>query len=115
MIGARVSMTSPQCHRCEANVDGIVTHLSWMECVLVAHLLVSPPHKVLDYETIIEALWPDPDTQALTARNVLSVMLRHLRGKGIAIETHWGRGLCIPAAARGAPRAVRPYYMRMAA
>lgn len=112
---SRVSMTLPQFYRCEANVDGTLVHLTPMETEMVSLLLTSPPDRAVGYWTLVEGLWPNPDTQALTADQVLHVMAAKLRRKGIAITTWWGRGMYIPRHARGAPPAAVPCYRRMAA
>jgi DNA-binding response OmpR family regulator len=108
-------MTLPQLRRREASVDGRVMRLRPMETALVSTLLASSPYRPLDYDALIEAMWPNPDTQALTAHNVLHVMVVRLRRRGIEIQTWWGRGFVIPAECRGAPDIDQPCYERLAA
>jgi DNA-binding response OmpR family regulator len=94
-------MTLPQYRRRECLLDGAPIHLSPHEAELVALLLVSPPDRPLAYETLVEGLWPDPDTQALTALGVLGSVVVKLRRKGVPIETEWGWGFFISARERG--------------
>jgi DNA-binding phage protein len=98
---ARITMSVPQYRRSECSVDGRPVHLFPQSAELVALLLVSPPDRCVPYDLIIEAVWPDPDSQALTAVHVLHVMVTKLRHRGVHIFTEWGRGLFLPAECRG--------------
>jgi DNA-binding response OmpR family regulator len=110
----RVAMTLPQYRRGEVSVDGVPVHLTPNEAELVALLLASPPDRGLTKETLIEAIWPNPDTQAVTAPKVIDVMVMRARKKGVPIETVWGRGFVIPEHVRDGERAPAPYF-RLAA
>lgn len=101
-------MTHPEYLRQQCMVDGERKRLTPMETELVALLLVSPPDRTIEYGTLIEALWPNPDDQPLWAPNILTILKYRLRRKGITIVTVWGRGFTIPEDARGG-RPVRQY------
>lgn len=96
-----IGMTVPQYrgHRC--TINGRPVQLRPMMAELVALLLVSPPDRAADYETLVEALWPDPDLQPLAALNIIHVMVAKLRRQGVPIANEWGRGYFIPRTARG--------------
>jgi hypothetical protein len=101
----RVSMTVPQLHRHECTIDGMAIPLSPHETDLLSLLLVSAPGEVVDRDTVIEAIWPDPDLQPLTALVAIRVYVAALRRIGIGIDTiGFGRGCAgwrIPADCRG--------------
>jgi DNA-binding winged helix-turn-helix (wHTH) protein len=99
----KVSMTLPQMRRGECVLgDALIVRLTPCELSLLALLLVTPPGRVVEYDEIIETLWPDPDTQPLTAPKIISVIKYRLQLKGIHIDCYWGRGCySIPAENRG--------------
>lgn len=96
-----VSMTYPEFRRRECLVDGRLVHLSGHEAEMLLALLLTPPDRVLEKETLVEVLWPDPDTQPLTAINILTVLKYKLRSKGVKIDTAYGRGFTILEEHRG--------------
>jgi DNA-binding winged helix-turn-helix (wHTH) protein len=89
----QLSMTIPEALRGEVMVDGNRVHLTPTEMRLVSLLLVTPPDSVIETYDLIEALWPNPDTQPETAPKIISVMRYKLVHKGIRIRTCWGRGM----------------------
>jgi DNA-binding response OmpR family regulator len=95
-----VAMTVPDYQRRSCVVDGHRVHMSRMQTEFLALLLVRHPHHIAEPEALIEALWPNPDTQALTATNVISQLVLRLRKRGVPIETIWGRGYRITEEAR---------------
>ena len=98
----RVTLTFPESLRRQCMVDGRSVHLSPFEAELLALLLMTPPGHMVDYRTIIEVIWPDPDTQAWSTGRCISVLRVKLVRKGIAIETEYGVGYrSIPAEFRG--------------
>lgn len=99
-MSGRVSMTMPQYRRGECSVNGRPRHLNRQCTELLALLLVSPPNRVVPYDVAVEGVWPDPDSQALTAVDVLHVIVTTLRHRGVRIDTEWGRGFVIPAECR---------------
>lgn len=103
----RVTMSMPQALRGECRVDGRLVHLSEQLADLLAALLVAGP-RGLTWEEMIEAVWPDPDEQALEAEGIISVRVMQLRRLGVPIENHpmWGRGYLIPIEARPPGRMV---------
>jgi DNA-binding response OmpR family regulator len=103
----QVSMTHPECLRHQCRVNGTIVPLSPMETDLLAALLITKPDRVLTYETMIELLWPNPDTQALNARKIMTILKYRLQLKGVVIVTTWGRGYTIPERNRGG-RPARP-------
>lgn len=109
-----ISMTLPQCRRHEATIDGEVVHLTPNETELVALMLVSDPNQIVDKDTFIEAIWPNPDTQPDTAPKIIDVLVMWCRKKGVPITTVWGYGFFIPERNRGGPFAPVPYF-RLAA
>lgn len=103
-------MTYPEYLRRECRVDGHRLRMRPTDTEFLALLLVASPHKVVEHATIIEALWPDPDTQALTANKLVSIVITRLRKAGVPIKNVWGRGYLIPAECRGG-RAPADYRM----
>jgi DNA-binding response OmpR family regulator len=98
-----VSMTARQLVRGECVVDDLLrVHLTRSEVDMLAVLLITPPGCVVDFDTIIEAMWPNPDTQPLGTQKIISVIKYRLRLKGIETDSCWGRGIySIPAERRG--------------
>lgn len=104
-----ISMTAAQLARGECVIgDMFRVRLTPCEINLLALLLITPPSCVVEFETIIEAMWPDPDTQPLTTIKIVSVIKYRLSLKGIPIDSCWGRGLySIPAERRGSRYSMR--------
>jgi DNA-binding response OmpR family regulator len=98
-----VSMTLPQYYRRQCLVDGRVVRLTPSQTELIALLLASDPEFTFDIPSLIEALWPDPDLQPLTASEIIPVQISKLRAQGIRIKNEWGRGFRIPKEARAQP------------
>jgi len=112
-----VSMTLPQLRRCECTLHFTVgawrQHLTRQTAEVLALLLVGAPDRFMTMDTLIEALWPDPDVQPLTARKIIYVRLCQLRSLGIVIDHRCEKrghrehfhnlgfgGWCIPLAGR---------------
>lgn len=105
---ARVTMSLPQALRGECRVDGRLVYLTPQLADVLAALLAAGP-RGLTWDEMIEAVWPDPDEQALDAEGVLTVRVHQLRRAGVPVENHpiWGRGYMVPAEARDpSPRMV---------
>ena len=98
----RACMTLPQYRRGEVSVDGVPVHLTPNETELVALMLVSDPNQIVDRDTFIEVIWPNPDTQPDTAPKIIDVMVMRCRKKGVPIDTSWGWGFRILEHNRGA-------------
>jgi DNA-binding response OmpR family regulator len=100
-----VSMTVPQMRRHECTIDGTVVRLPPQVADLLALLLMRSPDDIVDRATIIEAIWPNPDLQPLTATIAIRVYVAALRRIGVPVETighsKGCRGWRIPVEARG--------------
>jgi DNA-binding response OmpR family regulator len=99
-----VSMTLPQYRRRKVIVDGVPIHLTPHEAELVALLLTSSPDVTISKETLVEAIWPHPDTQAETAFKIIDVLVGRCRKKGVPIVTDWGWGFSIVERGASAPQ-----------
>lgn len=71
-------MTWPQHQRGQCQVDGHVVELGRRLADILSTLLARSPH-IVPTEDLIEEVWPDPDTQPLTARHILSRCAADLR------------------------------------
>ena len=110
----RACMTLPQYRRGEVSIEGVAVHLTPHETELVAILLTSAPNRIVDKMTFIEAIWPDPDLQPVTAPKIVDVLVMQVRKKGVPVTTVWGHGFFVPEEGRGGPFAPAPYF-RLAA
>ena len=96
-----VAMTVPQMRRRECSVDGKRWRLAPGVHRLLVILMLADPDLVVSYEDLVEMMWPDPDTQPLTAVMVIHAYMQTLRRVGVTIETERGRGLRIARESRG--------------
>lgn len=97
-----VSMTWPQYRRRQCVLGGQGVRLTPRETDVVSTLLLSPPDRFTPVSALTDSLWPNPDDEPanLNAPNYLSVYVRKLRRRGMAIEGQRGWGWRIPAHAR---------------
>lgn len=96
-MGRLISMTLPQYRRHECT---IVVKLRPAMSELLANLLVSPPDRFVSKETLIQALWADPDVEPGNAESIVRRDIHFLRRLGVPIQSHIGFGWRIPADAR---------------
>jgi hypothetical protein len=87
-----IAMTLPQLRRHQCSVDGRTVQLTPAQANLVALLLVSHPDCWVDRETVVAALWPNPDRMPDRHYDVLKVHVCHVRRAGIPVEARFGRG-----------------------
>lgn len=100
-VGNRVSMSYPQASRYEVCVNGKCVRLRPMAHRFVEILLIRGPFAWIWYDELTELLWPDPDTQALTAREVLKGLIVQARDVGVPVETYYGWGCRIATEQNG--------------
>lgn len=100
-----VAMTVPQARRHCCTIDGRVVRLSPQLAALLAHLLVAGPHRFAGFDELVAVLWPDPDRQPLGAAAVIRTGVTMLRGRGVVVENHHGRGYRLPPHGRRAAAA----------
>lgn len=86
-------MTWPQYLRCCCIADGREVKLEPLEAELLVVLMMRAPHPVGVWE-LVECIYPDPDTQVISASNLVRVKVCDLRRKlgPEAIRTELGRG-----------------------
>jgi hypothetical protein len=89
----RVSMTWPEYQRGQCTIDGMRCKVGPAIAELLALLLISDPATFVGMDDILDALWPNPDRQPDTWRNVVSVYMAKLSGLGVQIERRVGRGM----------------------
>jgi DNA-binding response OmpR family regulator len=109
-----VSMTLPQAKRREATIDGRRVRLRPGGHRLLKLLLLSNPQRFISPQSLVETMWPNPDTQPLTATNIVRVYVTWLRKLGVHIERQNGFGYRIPPENRGLPEHCE-YELRLAA
>lgn len=95
-----ISMTLPQYRRNECDIDGRRIRMKPCEADVLAILMVSNPAGFVTKETLIEAVWPDPDFEPDYALQSIWVRINWLRAKGVPIETAYTFGWRVPAYAR---------------
>lgn len=83
-----ISMTWPQCLRCELKLGPRLMKLAPLEHSLLRALLFN--HRSLSIDELIEAMWPDPDYEPEWANNSVKVYVSRLRAKGIGLATQYG-------------------------
>jgi hypothetical protein len=94
-------MTYPQALRREVTVDGLTYRLSPMCHRLLLILLLRGPNRVTTNADLIEALWPDPDTQPEATRENIHAYVMRLRRLGVPIETLGRVGLRLATDLKG--------------
>lgn len=75
-----IRMTWPQYLRGECQVGEFRVHLFPQEAEVMLALLLRYPREV-DIKTLIEMVWPDPDTQPLAASQGIRDLIRRVRAK----------------------------------
>ncbi len=96
-----VSMTLPQAKRSEATINGQRVQITPGGHRLLKLLLLSNPGRFISPQNLVETMWPNPDTQPLTALNILRVYVTWLRKLDVRIEQQYGFGYRIPPENRG--------------
>jgi DNA-binding response OmpR family regulator len=85
-------MTLPLYAEGLCRISGRTKRLTRLETEILAVLLVAHPDRWTTIDDLIEAVWPDPDTQPLTANRDLGVYIWRLRRYGVGIETRFSHG-----------------------
>lgn len=96
-----IRMTYPMLRRREVEIDGCIVRLEPQAFKLAERLLLCGSWTT--NEEAIELLWPNPNTQPLTARTALSVYLYRLRSIGFLIDVDYRGGIKFN---RGEPKAL---------
>ncbi len=95
------SMTLPQARRSEATINGHRVHIPPGGHRLLKLLLLSNPQRFISPQNLVEAMWPNPETQPLTALCIVRLYVTRLRQLGVRIDRHYGFGYRIPPENRG--------------
>lgn len=84
-----ITMTWPQYLRGECQVGEFTVHLFPQEAEVMLALLLRYPREVA-IRTLIEMVWPDPETQPLAAAQGVRDVIRRVRAKvgAFRIEHH---------------------------
>jgi hypothetical protein len=86
-------MTWHEYCRNRCTIDGLRCRIAPAMAELLALLLLTDPKRFVSLDDILDVLWPNPDLQPETWRNVVSVHMSALVALGIQIERRVGRGM----------------------
>jgi DNA-binding response OmpR family regulator len=100
-----LSMTLPLYAEGLCRISGRTKRLTRLETEILAVLLVAHPDRWTTIDDLIEAVWPDPDTQPLTANRDLGVYIWRLRRFSHGRTPSRFNGYRIPREARSGDQA----------
>jgi DNA-binding response OmpR family regulator len=86
-----VRITLPMARRHQAEINGRVIRLPTQTYQLL-ELIVLRGDLFSSYDELVEMLWPDPDLQPLTARDIVQTYICRLRKLGVRFSVFHGLG-----------------------